>query len=705
MAMLVLAIALGQGHAQAQNDANESVDANLDPLSPQLQNSRQVGTVQGIPVFSEPAARRPARPKTEVVPGDGQFLQPNAVRRKTSNSNGSISLDFADAELKDVVRTVLGDILKLPFTVDPAVTGKITLKSVRPLSENGVVATLETALRANNAAIVKADGVYNVIPMTEAQKRVESVSQARMGSAHLPGFGIEAVPLRFVAAGEIQKILGGLVPQGAVTGIDVSRNLMFIQGTAPERAAALATIEMFDVDYLKAMSFAFVKPQHTDPNNLAAELKSVIDRPNSPSSGLVQFIPLDRTGTLIIVSGSERHLRSAVQWAEKLDTPPTGPSRQVYYYRLQSAKIQDIAPTLAAIWGGTQGAAPALAQSDANASVIAPVGQAQNAGSPSREGAQSAMSRDSAQGAAASATSAASGPQIIPDEANNAVIIRANKGEYDAIVRFLKEIDVTPAQVLIEATIAEVSLNDTLRFGVEWYFRSGDSTFNFSRSGRVSSQFPGFSYTYLVPDVEVALNALGTVTTVNVISSPKLLTLDNRAATLQVGDQVPVITQSAVAIGEVARPTVVNSVQFRDTGIVLRVTPRVGKGGTVYIEINQEVSDAVPTTTSGIDSPTIQQRKIATSVAVQDGETMALGGLIRRSQSGGDSGVPVLKDVPLLGSLFKTESESSGRTELLIFIRPRIVNDAATARAVTEELKMGLGSLEALIGGQAPGAR
>lgn len=357
---------------------------------------------------------------------------------------------------------------------------------------------------------------------------------------------------------------------------------------------------------------------------------------------------------------------------------------------------------MAAIWGGALTLVPLKVDADGPQAAAIPGAQPLGSGPAP---ASPTQSQNAAGVSSNIVADSAAGPQIVPDEANNAVIIRANKGEYDAIVRFLKEIDVTPAQVLIEATIAEVSLNDTLRFGVEWYFRSADSTFNFSRSGRVSSQFPGFSYTYLVPDVEVALNALGTVTTVNVISSPKLLTLDNRAATLQVGDQVPVITQSAVAIGEVARPTVVNSVQFRDTGIVLKVTPRVGKGGTVYIDVNQEVSDAVPTTTSGIDSPTIQQRKISTSVAVQDGETMALGGLIRRSQSGGDSGVPVLKDVPLLGSLFKTESETSGRTELLIFIRPRIIADPAAARAATEELKASLGSLQALIGAQEAGGR
>lgn len=653
--------------------------------------------VDGIPIIVDPAPKLRSAAKVEILRGDGEFIgnKPSAPVRSTRT--GSITLDFADADLKDVVRTILGDILKAPFTVDPKVSGKVNLKSIRPLTETDVIATLETVLRANDAAMVKSGEAYAIVPLADAQKRSENPLNARTDRALLPGYGVDVVPLRFVAASELQKVLSNIVGQGTLLGIDTSRNLIFIQGTAPERAATLSAVDMFDVDYLKAMSFAFYRPQNSSPTTLAAELRTVIERPNSPSLGLVQLIPLDRTGMLIVVSSREAHLQSAVKWAEKLDVPSVGPARQFYYYRLQDAKVQDIAPTLAAIWGGGPGARRTSASgpaTDQRAGATLP-----NATSgPAVEAIQSAPSiGDYANGIG---DTERSGPQLIPDEANNAVIIRANKVEYEAIVRFLREIDVTPAQVLIEATIAEVSLNDKLRYGVEWFFRSGNSTFNQSRSGRVSSQFPGFSYTYLIPDVEVALNALGTVTHVNVVSTPKIMTLDNRSATLQVGDQVPIITQSAVAIGEVSRPTVVNSVQFRDTGIVLTVTPRIGKGGTVYVDINQEVSDAVPTTTSGIDSPTIQQRKISTSVAVKDGDTMALGGLIRQSRSNGNSGIPVLKDIPVVGDLFGTSDETVGKTELLIFIRPQIVTGAASARAATEELQSGLNLLGALINDQ-----
>ncbi|MCE9521307.1 MAG: type II secretion system protein GspD, partial [Alphaproteobacteria bacterium] len=263
---------------------------------------------------------------------------------------------------------------------------------------------------------------------------------------------------------------------------------------------------------------------------------------------------------------------------------------------------------------------------------------------------------------------------------------------------FLKEIDVAPDQVLIEVTIAEVSLNDTLKYGVEWFFKNNGEKFNLSKTGTVSSVFPGFAFTYVVPDVDVALSALGSVTNLKIISSPKLLTLNNKPAVLQVGDQVPIITQTATPIQGASNLTVVNSVQLRDTGILLKVTPRIGKSGMVFVDVRQEVSNAVETKTSGIDSPTIQQRKLSSTVAVQDGDSIALGGLIKDTNSSGDSGVPYLKDVPVFGKLFSSSSVIGDRTELLIFLRPRIIRNAAAAREMTDQLRNGLQGLEGMMG-------
>lgn len=278
--------------------------------------------------------------------------------------------------------------------------------------------------------------------------------------------------------------------------------------------------------------------------------------------------------------------------------------------------------------------------------------------------------------------------RIIADEPNNALFILATPQDFRDIDAALNRLDVEPLQVLIEATIAEVSLNDKLKYGVEWFFRQGNSSIDLAQlaSGIPTAMFPGFNYVYAGTNARVIISALDEVTHVNVISSPQLMVLDNRSAVLQVGDEVPVITQSAVSIDDPAAP-IVNSVQFRDTGVILHVTPRVNSSGGVELDIEQEVSDVVPTTTSTIDSPTIQQRKIKSSVSVHDGETIALGGLIRDSQSRGKSGIPVLSDIPILGTLFGTKTSTGDRTELLILITPHVVRNPAEADAITEELR------------------
>ncbi len=262
----------------------------------------------------------------------------------------------------------------------------------------------------------------------------------------------------------------------------------------------------------------------------------------------------------------------------------------------------------------------------------------------------------------------------------------------------LEKLDTLPSQVMIEATIAEVTLNDDLEHGLTWFFENAESRFSFSdvASGAVGSSFPGFSYVFSEADSRVALNALASVTDVKVVSSPTLMVLDNKTARLQVGDQVPVVTQSAVSTIDPDAP-IVNAVSFRDTGVILDITPRVSDNGVVVLDITQEVSSVIETTTSGIDSPTIQQRRIETSVAVHDGESLALGGLIEDSRNVTSTGVPFLSEIPLLGEAFKSKSRKAGRTELLVLITPRVVRDRNEARLVTEEFRNRLDDVRELL--------
>jgi general secretion pathway protein D len=300
----------------------------------------------------------------------------------------------------------------------------------------------------------------------------------------------------------------------------------------------------------------------------------------------------------------------------------------------------------------------------------------------------------------------ARGPQIIADRTNNALLVVATEGEYATIEATIRKLDILPMQVLIEATVAEVTLNDTLQYGTQYYLLNGDTQATLSNAisgptpidptmpltneqlfpGTLVPNFPGFAFARTVGNQQFAIQALKKITDVEIISAPKLLVLDNQLATLQVGQLVPTITQSATSVITTGAP-VVNNVQYQATGVILTVTPRINTGGLVTLDIQQEVSDVVPTTTSSIDSPTFQQRKIQTKVVVQDGETVSLAGLISDKRSRENTGIPILQEIPVLGPLFSTRTNGTTRTELLILLTPRVVNDSRDARALTDELR------------------
>ncbi len=280
------------------------------------------------------------------------------------------------------------------------------------------------------------------------------------------------------------------------------------------------------------------------------------------------------------------------------------------------------------------------------------------------------------------------GISVVPDEQNNALIITASSGEYKRIRQILGRIDAAPNQVMLEATIAEVTLNDQLRFGLRWFFEKGASEFRLTdlATSVIAPSVPGFSYFINTPNVQVALNALGSITDVNVVSSPTLMTLDNKKAILQVGNEVPVATQSAVSVVTPGAP-IVNSISYRNTGVILNITPRVSDSGRVLLEIEQEVSDVVTTDSSAIDSPTFQQRRVRTTVAVQDGESIVLAGMMQDRASRARTQVPLIGDIPVIGNLFKNKNDTIARTELLIAITPRVVKDPGQIRGIAAEFR------------------
>jgi general secretion pathway protein D len=295
--------------------------------------------------------------------------------------------------------------------------------------------------------------------------------------------------------------------------------------------------------------------------------------------------------------------------------------------------------------------------------------------------------------------------RIIADDINNALLVLASPQAYEMIEPAIRKLDIVPLQVLVEATIAEVSLTDQLRYGLQYFLQNDLSSqpkltsttiLNAGSTLPIAAAFPGFSWliTGSSGNPKVILTALENITRLRVISSPHVMIRDNQKAELQVGNEVPILTQQQQSIA--ANANVVNTIQYRETGVILSVSPHVNASGSISLDIEQEVS-SVSQQTAGTDTnltPTIAQRRIKSSVVVQTGETVVLGGLIQERQNKGTSGIPLLAQLPLIGSLFGTRIDDDDRTELLVLISPRVVRDPNDARRVTDEIRRRLRGLQ-----------
>ncbi|HYN38597.1 MAG TPA: type II secretion system secretin GspD [Rhodospirillales bacterium] len=728
------------------------------------------GTSQPVPprdTFSrtpagEPPSRRdvtgsgPVLPDRATEPRKPPSLYPgsNVVTRRLGERDGvsratpegEITLNFVNADLQEVIKAVLGDTLGLNYVIDPRVQGAVTLQTGQPVPAAALLSTLQTILELNGAALVEAEGLYRIVPGDEAVRGGARLRGSLEAVERRPGTSVMVVPLRFIGAAEMQKLLEPLSPQGAVLRADTSRNILILGGSQNDLINMVDMINTFDVDWLAGKSFGIFPLQSSQPEAVVGELEAIFSsKEEGALAGVVRFVPIERMNAVLVIANQSAYLDRARAWIERLDVGDEAVPR-LYVYYVENSRAEDLSLVLSDIFtpgavagrpdlapgltpsslrgdqlgfdgttgsrlgfgGGLGGGLGAgglgtggLSQRGAASGLGAAAGLGRSGGASRQLGAPS-RNRQQTLAARARATASrlrqpATGEEelptkdpvrIIADPVKNALVIYATPSDYREVGAVLKRLDTIPLQVLIEATILEVSLDDELRYGVEWFFNSGDNSFSLSSlaTGAVGSIFPGFSYALRTGDVRFIVNALETVTNVRVVSSPLLLVLDNQTAALQVGNEVPISTQSSVSTVTADAP-VINSIEYRNTGVILDVTPRVNTGGLVTLELGQEVSDAVRTTSSDLNSPTFEQRRVESTIAVQDGEAIAIGGLIRDRDERTDSGVPLLKDIPLLGFLFGTTANQNTRTELLILLTPRVVGSQEEAQRLTNEIR------------------
>lgn len=657
-----------------------------------------------------------------VYPGTQSFTGPRPASHAASGPS-DVTLNFPNADVHEVAKAILGDILGLNYAVDPSATGSVTVETAEPVARVDVLPILEESLSAAHLGLIRKGSVYTIIPLDKAKR------QPHLLSASEPGFGSESITLHYVNAVELKKLLDPLVPDNAISQADAGRNIVVITGTADQRTAIRDLVKQFDVNWLHGMSFALLVPERTDAHMLLPELDAIVNTQGSPTAGLVRLVVIDRLNGILAISPQPQYLNDLKKWMGILDRAGGENDRKLFVYHVQNGRAADIATVLInAFGGGASQTTPAAHPTAPNLTATgqpSQIGSMQSGFQPNgpqgfQPGAQQGFQPNSGFGQTTqstdqfgSGTSTPGGPSAQPqnvsqtiqlanggtpisvssDETNNAIVVYATPRQYGVVADALHQLDVVPLQVLIEAAITEVSLTKGLQFGVQWQINSGAGTVGFSEgtTGTPTQIFPGFSYLGTSGnEITATLNALQNITTVKVISAPKLLVLNNHTASLQVGDQVPISTGSLTSS---LTEGVTTEISYMPTGVILTVTPRVNDSGLVLLDISQEVSDVKQATSSGIQSPTISDRKFTSSIAVHDGQTVALGGLIRDTNSHERDGIPYLSQIPYLGALFGSTNNTDDRTELVVLLTPRVVRNAQDAKSITDELKEKIGTV------------
>ena len=674
-----------------------------------------------------------------AIEGTQTQLQP------TSDGQG-YELNFENAPIGSVAKTVLGDILKTGYTIDPRVQGTISLTSGRAVPKSDLLFVFENALRLTGVALVRDAMGYRLIPISDAVAAGNLDSTAARAE---PGYGISVVPLQYVSASTLIRLFDSFATKPGTVRVDTSRNILLIQGTGPERRAAIETALSFDVDWMRGQSVGIFPVQNSNPEPVIAELEKILDsKEGGYSQDIVKFQVIARRNAILAVTSKPAMLRTVERWIKRLDAADAT-RNGVHVYRVKYGEARQLARVLSDVFGGGStgsletpasqvapgsglsktssnadrlpGLSPATSQSTTGGSMAGGSGRANSrfgggastlggaAGGAAGGGASTVDARNSALGGGGQPP--VEGVKITADVSTNSLLVYASAENYRLVEQTIRQLDQPQAQVGIDATIAEVTLNDNLSYGVQFYIQSKNlgmapdkgsalntptsppsaapTVLNGVANAFLNRAFPGFNF-LIGPEAQpnMILDALHAVTDVKILSNPSLVVIDNQVATLLVGDEIPVSTGTGNVLNSATgtNNTIINSIDYRSTGIILRVIPRVSPNGNVRLDIEQEISQATNATANTL-TPTVSQRKVKSSVAVANGQTVLLAGLIQEHTELDRGGIPVLDQIPKIGDLFSHQNKTTTRTELIIFIRPQVIRDAVDAHFVAEEFR------------------
>jgi len=715
-----------------------------------------LATLVGCATVSAPEVRRNARPVPAGTTGpmasdeDLQGAPQAVIRRGTGTvinrsaaaapapalggaASGNATFNFEGDSVHAVIKAILGDMLGQNYVIAPGVQGTVTLATPKPVSWAQALNLLEMVLGWNNARMVYSGGRYNIVPADQALAGTVAPSTAPAASAR--GFEVRVVPLQFISAAEMKKVLEPYARPNAIVNVDSGRNVITLGGTRSELENYLRTVEIFDVDWLSGMSVGVFPIQSGRAEQVAADLEKIFgEESGTPSAGMMRFLPLENANAVLVVTSQARYLDQIQQWLDRIDT--AGGSPRLFSHELRYIKARDLAERLAEAFA-TSGR-----RGDSGAS-LAPGGRSSQIDSEGRGAAMQSqdtgtLGTDSSGTGSSSGSGSSGGTLQLPQrqsgnasvslevggdtvgvsavEETNTLLVRATPQAWRSIREVIDKLDVMPMQVHIEAQVAEVALTGDLRYGVNWFFENAvngraltgalagvalpaaPAGGAWSTLAGAVTDADGLGWAFTGRNGAAVVSALDKVTDVRLLQTPSVFVRNNAEATLNVGDKVPI---STTTVNTGVGTSSFSSVQYIDTGVILKVRPRITRDGTVFLDIVQEVSSAseVPDNCNPQErncNPRISTKKLSTEAAVQSGDTIMLAGLITDSATDGSSGIPGLSRIPVVGALFGQKSRTSRRSEVIVLLTPSIVRDGNESRQLTDEYSRRFRAMEPL---------
>lgn len=647
----------------------------------------------GLPVYEQkaPARARAAKPPASV--------------RRLKGADEPVSIHVNRMLVGEFVIYVLGETMKIPFVMDQAMLDDkrtITLSTPEPLPADQALELVTGVLEGYNFFVEERAGALHVLSKPPASRQAVEIQAGREMADDSRSDILQIVPLRFLRVAEIQTLIADL-SRGSVQVKPYAReNVLLLQGNGASIRQMLDFVAYFDVPSLQQKKVAFLRLTYWEPEEFIGQLTRVLEGLGVPAARTGKdpgplFIAIRQMNAVLAIAPDETTLQQVLEWQGRLDTvEAAGSDEKAYTFAPQYSRASDIVNAILALYGepspsGTAAQArESSPRSTAARSTAAGTGlSAQPSDTLAANPAGGASARTGTQGSAPAGS--LPGLRIAADNNKNIVIMVCSPTVYRQHLDLLRQLDTQAKQVLIEATIAELTLTDELKYGVEWYLRNtydgGPYTGGTLGNLTINTLGATFSYATSTANFTTMLNAFATKDKANILSTPRLTVLDNHEAVIQIGQDVPVATgEQTTTSSTTANPTILRTIQYRSLGIILKVKPTINSEGLLTLELTQEVSDLSQNTGVG-DSPIILVRRINTSIVAAHGQTVALGGLIREKKGTAERKVPLLGDIPVIGNLFKVTEDATERTELLVLVTPTILTKTDDATKITDELK------------------